>query len=92
MRNAPLRRAYDLIVSEMTDQERYLSEIEQILLDLSDAKRRATKARETLVREGAPERFVAALSVTEQTIDAERRRLMQSTYYSVPGDQDRLAV
>lgn len=75
-----------------SDPERHLAQVERVLLCIGDAKQRARKAREELAAAGAEERLVAALAVTEQALDAERRRLMQSTYYSVPDEQDQLAV
>lgn len=75
-----------------SDHERHLGEIEIVLLDISEAKQRAARTRDKLSRDGAPEKMLSALALAEQGLDEERRRLMQATYYSVPDDQERLAV
>jgi hypothetical protein len=69
-----------------SEHEQHLRAIEIVLLEISEAKERASRTRKRLSAEGAPEKF------TEQALDEERRRLMQATYYSVPEDQERLAV
>lgn len=71
--------------------ERHLGEIEKVLLYISEARERAERARRELVKDGAEPHLIAALEVTEERMRAEHRRLMQSTFYAVPG-QDKLAV
>lgn len=75
-----------------TDSERHLGEIEKVLLHLADAKRRISKARESLAKQGAAPHLVSALAVSEQALDSERRRLMQATYYASQDEQETLAV
>jgi hypothetical protein len=75
-----------------SEHEQHLRAIEIVLLEISEAKERASRTRKRLSAEGAPEKFLAELALTEQALDEERRRLMQATYYSVPEDQERLAV
>ena len=71
--------------------ERHYGEIEKVLLYVSEARERAERARRELVKDGAEPHLIAALEATEERMRAEHRRLMQSTFYAVPG-QDKLAV
>jgi ribosome-binding protein aMBF1 (putative translation factor) len=71
--------------------EQHFSEIERVLLYVSEARERAGTARAELAKAGAPAHLIAALETTEVAMRAEHRRLMQSTFYAVPG-QDKLAV
>lgn len=69
--------------------EQHFSEIEKVLLYVSEARERAEKAHRALERAGAEPHLVSALKQTEATMKAEHRRLMQSTYFAVP-DKDKL--
>lgn len=71
--------------------EEHFSEIEKVLLYVSEARERAQRARTALERDHAEPHLVTALAVAEEALQAEHRRLLQTTYYAVP-DQDRLAV
>lgn len=69
--------------------EHHFSEIEKVLLYISEARERSEKAYRALERDGAEPHLVQALKQTEATMKAEHRRLMQSTFYAVP-DKDQL--
>lgn len=73
--------------------EKHLSEIEKTLLYISEARDRAKRARLALVAAGAEPHLISALRETEQSLSDEHKRLMQRTFFAVPGsDQERLAV
>jgi hypothetical protein len=72
--------------------ERHSSEIEKVLLHLSDARMRARRAAETVEKDGADEHIVAALRDTEQQLGELHRKLSQSTYYAVPDASLKLAI
>jgi hypothetical protein len=72
--------------------ERQSSEVEKVLLYISDARARARKAAESVEKEGADEHIVAALKDSEQQLADLHRSLSQGTYYAVPGDSMKLAV
>jgi len=71
--------------------EAHHSEVEKVLLYISEARDRAERAHAALVKDGAEPHLVAALSETEGRLRQEHRRLLQATFYAVP-DQERLAV
>jgi len=71
--------------------EAHFGEIEKVLLYVSEARERAERARRELTKTGAEPHLVAALQASEAALLAEHRRLMQSTFYAVVG-QERLAV
>lgn len=71
--------------------ESHHSEVEKVLLYISEARERAERARVALERDGAEPHLIAALSQSEQQLRQEHRRLLQRTFYAV-GDQERLAV
>ncbi len=71
--------------------EAHFSEIEKVLLYISEARERAERARLTLVKDGAEAHLVTALQTSEDALRGEHRRLMQATFYAVPG-QEKLAV
>lgn len=72
--------------------ERQSSEIEKVLLHLSDARTRARRAAETVEKDGAEAHILAALKDTEQQLADLHRKLSQGTYYAVPDDTLKLAV
>jgi len=74
-----------------TLNEVHHSEVEKVLLYISEARERAERARVALTRDGAERHLVAALEESEERLRQEHRRLLQATFYAVP-DQERLAV
>jgi hypothetical protein len=72
--------------------ETHSSEVEKVLLYLSDARTRARKAAETVEKDGADEHVVQALRDTEQQLAELHRKLSQGTYYAVPDSSLRLTV
>jgi hypothetical protein len=71
--------------------EAHHSEVEKVLLYISEARERAERARTALARDDAEPHLVAALERSEEQLRQEHRRLLQATFYAVP-DQERLAV
>ena len=71
--------------------EAHHSEVEKVLLYISEARERAERARVALARADAEPHLVAALQTAEDHLRQEHRRLLQATFYSAP-DQERLAV
>jgi hypothetical protein len=71
--------------------EAHHSEVEKVLLYISEARERAERARVALAKDDAEHHLVAALQETEERLRQEHRRLLQTTFYAVP-DQERLAV
>jgi hypothetical protein len=72
--------------------EAHYGEVERVLLYISEARERAERARRALEKDGAEPHLIAALRSSEAHLQAEHRRLMQTTFYAVPSSQDRLAV
>jgi hypothetical protein len=72
--------------------ERQSSEVEKVLLHVSDARSRARRAAETCARDGADAHIVAALTDAEQQLAELHRKLSQGTYYAVPDKSLKLAV
>lgn len=71
--------------------EAHFSEIEKVLLYISEARERAERARLAIVKDSAEPHLIAALKESEDRLRAEHRRLLQQTFYAKP-DQERLAV
>ncbi len=71
--------------------EAHHSEVEKVLLYISEARERAERARVALARDDAEQHLIAALQESEEHLRLEHRRLLQKTFYAVP-DQERLAV
>lgn len=71
--------------------EAHFLEIEKVLLYVSEARDRAERARVALAKDGAEPHLVHALQTSHDELRQEHRRLMQSTFYAVPG-QEKLAV
>jgi hypothetical protein len=63
--------------------EGHFSEIERVLLYVSDARERAERAAEQLERDGAEAHLVEALQEAERELEALGRTLMQRTYFAV---------
>jgi hypothetical protein len=72
--------------------ERQSSEIEKVLLHLSDARTRAKRAAEAVEKDGADPHIVAALADTEKQLADLHRTLSQGTYYAVPDTELKFAV
>jgi isopentenyl diphosphate isomerase/L-lactate dehydrogenase-like FMN-dependent dehydrogenase len=72
--------------------EAHSSEVEKVLLYVSDARDRARRAAELLTKDGARESVVQALRTTEAELDQLHRRLTQSTFYALDDDALKLAV
>lgn len=72
--------------------ERQSSEIEKVLLHLSDARTRAKRAAEAVEKDGADPHIVAALADTEKQLANLHRTLSQGTYYAVPDTELKFAV
>ncbi len=77
-------------VSTMT--ERQSSEVEKVLLHLSDARTRARRAAELVEKDGAEPHIVEALQDAERQLADLHRTLAQNTYYAVVDASLRLAV
>jgi len=71
--------------------EAHFSEIEKVLLYISEARERAGRARLALIKDGAESHLIAALEESENLLRSEHRRLLQQTFYAKP-EQERLAV
>lgn len=71
--------------------EAHHSEVEKVLLYISEARERAERARTALARDDAESHLLVALERSEEQLRLEHRRLLQATFYAVP-DQERLAV
>jgi len=65
--------------------EAHHSEVEKVLLYISEARERAEKARRCLIRDGAEPHLVEALQESEECLRQEHRRLLQRTFYAIPG-------
>jgi hypothetical protein len=80
------------VVSSTTMTERQSSEVEKVLLHISDARSRARRAAECCAEDGAEAHIVVALSDAEQQLAELHRKLSQGTYYAVPDNSLKLAV
>jgi hypothetical protein len=72
--------------------EAHSSEVERILLFVSDAQERARRGAERIAKEGAEPHIVDALRQAQSELGDLHRRLMQETYYATPSAAQRLAV
>lgn len=68
------------------------SEVEKVLLFISDARERAVKARARLLAEGAGGHVVEAMERVESSLAEAHRDLMQGTYFAVPERDKQLAL
>ena len=80
------------VVSSAAMTERQSSEVEKVLLFISDAQSRARRASELVERDGADAHIVEALREAQTELGDLHRRLMQGTYYAVPERAQQLAV
>jgi hypothetical protein len=67
--------------------EAHFSEIERVLLYISDARERAERVARELARDGAETHLVEALEEAERELESLGRTLMQRTYFAVPKQQ-----
>jgi hypothetical protein len=75
--------------------ESHFSEIEKVLLYISDARVRAERASKEIAQTEAEPHLVSSLKSAERELKDLHRKLMQATYFSVPKptqDQEKLAV
>ena len=79
-------------VSSSAMTERQSSEVEKVLLHVSDARSRARRAAEACAKDGAEAHIVAALADAERQLAELHRKLSQGTYYAVPDKSLKLAV
>lgn len=68
------------------------TEVEKVLLFISDARARAKKARSKLLAEGADQHVLEALDRAESSLGDAHRQLMQGTYFAVHVQNEQLAV
>jgi hypothetical protein len=66
---------------------RHFDEIEKALLFVSEARERVESATRALADDGAEPHLVEALRDADDELLAAHRRLMDRTYFAVPGDR-----
>jgi hypothetical protein len=69
-----------------------LSEVEKVLLHVSDARGRAAQAAERLEKAGVDPSVTQCLREAQRDLDELHRRLAQGTYYALGDDRLTLAV
>ena len=72
--------------------EAHSSEVEKVLLFISDAQERARRASERIEKDGADAHIVEALHEAQAELGDVHRRLMQGTYYAITESAQQLAV
>jgi hypothetical protein len=72
--------------------EHQSSEVEKVLLYISDARTRAKRAAAAVEKDDADAHIVAALADVERQLGELHRQLAQGTYYAVPDASLKLAV
>jgi hypothetical protein len=72
--------------------EAHSSEVERVLLFVSDAQERARRTADQIESDGGPEHVVEALRATQRDLESVRRQLMQGTFYAVPETVQQLAL
>lgn len=77
--------------AQARDEDQFY-EIEVLLLYISEAMDRSVKARKELLKLQAPPHLVAAVEETEAALRAGFKKLIQSTHFAPPQDQDRLVA
>lgn len=68
------------------------SEVEKVLLFVSDARDRAGRARAKLQAESADKHLIDAMERAEIALADAHRDLMQGTYFAVPERDKQLAL
>ncbi len=76
--------------SQMTESQS--SEVEKVLLYVSDARGRAKRAADEVQKDGAEPHIVAALRETENELEALHRKLAQGTLYAITDSSLTLAI
>lgn len=69
-------------------REDHLREVDRVLLYVAEARLKAAEIAATLESEQADERFVVAVREAAEAMEAEHKRLMNATFYSVPANRD----
>ena len=72
--------------------EAHSSEVEKVLLFVSDARSRAQRAAATVRADGGDDHVVRALEDAERDLGELHRRLSQGTLYAIPDATLNLAV
>jgi len=72
--------------------ERQSSEVEKVLLHISEARTRTRRAAEFVEKDGAEAHIVETLRTVEQQLADLHRKLSQGTYYAVPDSSLRLVI
>lgn len=72
--------------------ERQSSEVEKVLLHISEARTRARRAADTVEKDGAEPHIVEALRQAEKQLADAHRVLLQGAYYAVADSSLRMAV
>jgi hypothetical protein len=67
--------------------ERHFSEIEVVLLYISEARERAEQTAQALRNDLAEDHLVVALEAAERELEQLGRTLMQRTYFAVAKEQ-----
>lgn len=70
--------------------EAHFKEIERTLLYVSEAQKWADNAAKKIAKDDAEEHLVRALEQAAADLRDVHRRLMQRTYFAVPGEQEDL--
>lgn len=73
------------------DDEAQFLEVENVLLYISEARERTERALKRLRKEQAAPFLIAELEATHEAMRLEHKRLLQKTYFRVPG-QESMAV
>ena len=81
------RRASVLLMQESSS-----TEVEKVLLFISDARERAKKAHAHLGAGETDQHVLEALDRAERALGAAHRERMQCTYFAVPERNEQLAV
>jgi len=68
------------------------SEVEKVLLYVSDARTRAKRAADAVQKDGAEPHIITALRETEKELDALHRKLAQGTLYAISDSSLKLAI
>jgi hypothetical protein len=72
--------------------ESQASEVERVLLHLSNARERAARAADRVERDGAEPHIATALRQAERELTRLHRQLSQGTYYAVSDPALRLTA
>lgn len=67
--------------------EAHFTEIEKVLLYISDARERAEKSAKELEKGGAEDHLITAVRASETELSGLHKRLLQQTHFAVPKSQ-----